>query len=227
MPTQPRRARDARDRHDAGARETAGLSLNRQGWSPPAEGRSFRGEWRAWVASECKDLLKRIRVFMLRRRYRDARLGKGFHVGRSVSIGAGFIAGDYVYIGPYSQIPPHVSIGHYSSLSAHVAIVGADHNYEPPGVPIVFAGRPPSRVTTIGSDVLVGHGAILMRGITIGNGAIVGAGAVVTKDVPAYAVMAGVPATILRYRFDAEGQAIHEAMLAAPTTRGMHPGPLG
>lgn len=181
----------------------------------------------ACVVNEIKSIVKAMRIrWLLRFRYRDAAVGTGFHVGRAVTIGAGLKAGDYVYIGPHSQLPPHVHIGHYSSLSARVAIVGGDHNFEPPGVPIVFAGRPPSRVTTIGSDVLVGHGAILIRGITIGHGAIVGAGAVVTKDVPPYAVVAGVPAKILRFRFDAAGQAIHEAMLAAPTKRGAYPGPL-
>lgn len=206
--------------------ETAS-ALKRRAWSPPYQDRSVSVEWRAFAMREWKDLLKQIRIgLLLRFRYRHARVGKSFHVGTAVSIGPGFVAGDYVYIGPHSQLPPHVYIGHYSSLSAHVAIVGADHNYDPPGVPIVFAGRPPSSLTTIGSDVLVGHGAILMRGITIGNGAIVGAGAVVTKDVPAYAVVAGVPAEVLRYRFDERGQAIHEAMLAQPTQRGEHPGPL-
>lgn len=206
--------------------ETA-YALKRRVWSLPCQDRSVLAEWRIFMMSEWKDLLKQIRIrLLLRFRFRNARVGKSFHVGASVSIGAGFVAGDYVYIGPHSQLPPQVHIGHYSSLSAHVAVVGADHNYDPPGVPIVFAGRPPSRITTIGSDVLIGHGAILMRGITIGNGAIVGAGAVVTKDVPAYAVVAGVPAKVLRYRFDERGQAIHEAMLAQPTQRGEHPGPL-
>lgn len=202
-------------------------AMKRRVWSLPIDGQEVRADWKSFVVSEGKDLLKQIRVwFLLRFRYRGARIGKSFHVGASVSIGTGLVAGDFVYIGQHSQLPPRVHIGHYSSLSAHVAIVGADHNYDPPGVPIVFAGRPPARITTIGSDVLIGHGAILLRGITIGNGAIVGAGAVVTKDVPAYAVVAGVPATVLRYRFDERGQAIHEAMLAQPTQRGEHPGPL-
>lgn len=202
-------------------------SLKKLPWTARTTSRLNGLDWLAFVGRECKEVLKRLRTWLLLRfRYRHARVGKSFHVGTSVSIGAGFVAGDYVYIGPHSQLPPQVHIGHYSSLSAHVAIVGADHNFDPPGVPIVFAGRPPSCITTIGSDVLIGHGAILMRGITIGNGAIVGAGAVVTKDVPAYAVVAGVPAKVLRYRFDERGQAIHEAMLAQPTQQGKHPGPL-
>jgi acetyltransferase-like isoleucine patch superfamily enzyme len=185
------------------------------------------GELSRVLLGEGKEVLKQIRAWVLVRfRYRGARVGRSFHVGQSVSIGPGFIAGDYVYIGPQSQLPPHVHIGNYSSLSARVAIVGSDHNYDSPGVPIVFSGRPPSCVTTIGADVLIGHGAVLLRGITIGNGAVVGAGAIVTKDVPPYAIVAGAPAKILRYRFDERERAIHEAMLAQPTKRGRHPGPL-
>jgi serine acetyltransferase len=54
----------------------------------------------------------------------------------------------------------------------------------------------------IGNDVWVGAGAVILPGIKIGHGAIIGAGAVVTKDVPDYAIVTGVPAKILRYRFD-------------------------
>jgi acetyltransferase-like isoleucine patch superfamily enzyme len=53
----------------------------------------------------------------------------------------------------------------------------------------------------IGSDVWTGHNVNVMPGVTIGDGVIVAAGAVVTKDVPAYAIVAGVPAEVKRYRF--------------------------
>lgn len=179
------------------------------------------------LVGEGKELLKQIRAWVLLRcRYRGARVGKSFHVGKAVRIGPGFVAGDFVYIGPHSQLPPRVYIGHYSSLSAYVSIVGSDHQYDKPGVPVVYSGRPPASVTTIGKDVLIGHGAILLRGISIGNGAVVGAGAIVTKDVPPYAIVVGVPAKVLRYRFDERERAIHEAMLAQPTKRGQQPGPL-
>ena len=52
----------------------------------------------------------------------------------------------------------------------------------------------------VGSDVWLGYGAVVLSGVTIGDGAIVGACSVVTSDVPAYAVVGGVPARILRYR---------------------------
>ena len=55
---------------------------------------------------------------------------------------------------------------------------------------------------SIGNDVWIGANAIILDGITISDGAIIGAGAVVTKDVPPYAIVGGVPAKIIRYRFD-------------------------
>lgn len=58
------------------------------------------------------------------------------------------------------------------------------------------------RITTIGNDVWIGHGAFIAAGVTIGHGAVVGAQAVVTKDVPPYAVVAGNPATLKRWRVD-------------------------
>lgn len=65
---------------------------------------------------------------------------------------------------------------------------------------------PPTRakITRIGNDVWIGHGAYINAGVTIGDGAIVAANAVVSKDVPAYAVVAGNPAVIKKYRLPPE-----------------------
>ena len=56
----------------------------------------------------------------------------------------------------------------------------------------------------IGNDVWIGSHALILGGVKIGDGAVIGAGAVVTKDVPPYAVVGGVPARIIKYRFSQE-----------------------
>lgn len=124
-------------------------------------------------------------------------------------------AGPYVFIGRNCTIAPRVTIDRYTMLASNVAIVGGDHDWTSPGVPIQFSGRPPQLDTTLGADVWLGHGVTVMRGVTIGDGAVVGAGAVVTKDVPAYEIWAGVPAAKIGQRYAQEKErAVHEAMLA-------------
>ena len=59
-----------------------------------------------------------------------------------------------------------------------------------------------TRPVIIGNDVWIGRNAIIMDGVEIGSGAVVASGAIVTKDVPPYAIVGGVPAKVIRYRFD-------------------------
>ena len=74
-----------------------------------------------------------------------------------------------------------------------------------------FFAQRQSRRTVIGPDTWIGHGAIIKPDVTIGAGSVIAAGAVVTKDVPPYMIMAGIPAVPLRARF---ARAVADRMLA-------------
>jgi acetyltransferase-like isoleucine patch superfamily enzyme len=99
-------------------------------------------------------------------------------------------------------------------FGADVSIVGADHRFDLAGTPMIFSGRPDLPETVIEDDVWLGGRSILMAGITVGRGSIIAAGSVVTRDVPPYSIMAGVPARLLRKRFDsAADERKHDEML--------------
>jgi acetyltransferase-like isoleucine patch superfamily enzyme len=154
------------------------------------------------------------------------------HVDRSAYVFSGsgisndFVLGPYSFVGPRASICPGVRAGAYVMLGPEVLIVGRDHNVDTPGVPIIFSGRPPHMETIINDDVWIGARATVIAGITIGRGAIVGASALVTKDVPPYAIVVGVPARIMRFRFDDNEQHIHDAMLQGPRFLGKFCEPL-
>lgn len=107
------------------------------------------------------------------------------------------------------------SIGSFTSIANGVVLGGARHPMEWVSTsPVFYAGRdsvkakfaehkltPPAGVR-IGHDVWIGRSAIVLAGVTVGDGSVIGAGSVVTKDVPPYAIVAGNPARLIRYRFD-------------------------
>lgn len=144
-------------------------------------------------------------------------LHPGSHISRDLRIG------DFSSIGPGCRIGPKVDLKRYVMLAPRVALVGADHFYDKPGVPIVFAGRPPLASTVIEDDVWVGYGAVILAGVRIGRGAIIAAGAVVTKEVPAYEIWGGIPAKKLGERFDPDERMVHDHMLAQPAREGTWP----
>ncbi|MBA7584861.1 Maltose O-acetyltransferase [subsurface metagenome] len=92
-----------------------------------------------------------------------------------------------------------IKIGHRSMIGHGSQIITAGHNIPPKRAPMRFTGAYLKEVV-IENDVWLGAGVIVLPGVTIGEGAIVGAGAVVTKDIPPFAVVAGVPAEIIRMR---------------------------
>lgn len=141
----------------------------------------------------------------------NAKLGVKVGIAPNVVINGGVVLGDYSYVNMGAilfsgSIGRFCSIAHYSQIGAeqhparHIStspsiygrgnVVGAD-------IVVDEFPCPPA----IGSDVWIGSSAIVLQGVTIGHGAIVAAGAVVTKDVPPFAIVGGVPATQIGHRF--------------------------
>ncbi|GAO31477.1 CatB-related O-acetyltransferase [Geofilum rubicundum] len=125
----------------------------------------------------------------------------------NINIGYGSYGGCFAS----QNIPGGVDFGNYCSIAPNIRIFRANHPqnsftthpllYNPVVgyAPRDMVSRPP---LTIGHDVWIGELAIVLPSVNqIGNGAIVGAGSVVTKDVPAYAIVAGNPAKLIRMRF--------------------------
>ncbi|WP_140368074.1 acyltransferase, partial [Vibrio parahaemolyticus] len=92
------------------------------------------------------------------------------------------------------------TIGNNVMIAPNVAILSSTHSYERLDIPMVdqedVFGLPP----VIEDDVWIGRNVVIKHGITIGKGAIVGACSLVTKDVPSYAIVGGVPAKVIKYR---------------------------
>lgn len=123
--------------------------------------------------------------------------------------------GDYTYIGPNSNIK-NTTIGRFCSIGPNFTCgVGIHPTDMLSTSPVFYSTRKQCGVSftskdkckehenvIIGNDVFVGVNVTLLSGVAIGDGAIVAAGAVVTKDVPPYAIVGGVPAKIIKYRFD-------------------------
>jgi acetyltransferase-like isoleucine patch superfamily enzyme len=130
------------------------------------------GRW-SWVGHGCK-----IRV----------------HEG-NVSIGAKTVLGQECTISAFQ----HVSIGRECVVADRVMLIDFDHGMVEVERPIRLQGIY-KRDVRVGNNVWIGYGACILRGVTVGDNAVIGTGAVVTRDVPANAVVGGVPARVIRMR---------------------------
>lgn len=126
----------------------------------------------------------------------------------------GVTMGRYSYMGKNNSVT-NADIGSFCSIASYCAIGGGAHDLSAVSTSPVFQegrnifgvnlGHLKSEINknvVIGNDVWIGENVFINDGITIGNGAVIGAHSVVTHDVPDYAVVAGAPARVIRYRFD-------------------------
>lgn len=140
------------------------------------------------------------------------------HRGASVR---GTQIGRYTYVGPNSNVHD-AKIGNFTSIGENVRIITASHptsEYVSTS-PALFSTRGQtvrafvendqySEIleldgwsAIVGNDVWIGDNVLIKGGVRIGDGAVLAMGAVVTKDVPPYAIVGGVPAKIIKYRFE-------------------------
>src|SRR5215217_1050896 len=107
--------------------------------------------------------------------------------------------GAHTTVNPYAMISGKVRCGDGVRIASHVSIVGFNHGFDDPNVPI-HTQKHESLGITIEDDVWIGANAVVLDGVTVGKGAVIAAGAVVSRNVPPLAIVGGVPARIVRYR---------------------------
>jgi acetyltransferase-like isoleucine patch superfamily enzyme len=112
-----------------------------------------------------------------------------------ISIGAKSVLGQECTISAYR----HVSIGRECVIADRVMLIDFDHGMVEVDRPIRLQGIY-KRDVRVGNNVWIGYGACILRGVTVGDNAVIGTNAVVTRDVPENAVVAGVPARVIRMR---------------------------
>lgn len=130
--------------------------------------------------------------------------------------------GNSIYIGPGALLmatsESHIYIKDKVLIGPKVSIIAGDHSTHIKGK-LMFDYKVEDKLSIddqpviIENDVWIGVGAIILKGITINRGSIIAAGALITKDVPPYSIVGGVPAKLLKFRWNPQEILLHESMI--------------
>ena len=147
---------------------------------------------------------------------RNAKLGRFTEIKERVAFSDAEL-GDYSYVERQAEVI-YAKIGKFCCIAANTRINALEHPLERVSqhkmtyraneyflgakLDSEFRARRQGTLVETGNDVWIGHGAIIKPGVKIGHGAVVAAGAIVTRDVLPYAIVAGVPAKFMRWRFE-------------------------
>lgn len=126
--------------------------------------------------------------------------GKNVNVEKNAVFSSKITLGDNSGIGIRASISGKTHIGNNVMMGPDCIIYTRNHEFSRTDIPMCEQGFQEEKPVYIGDDVWIGGRVIILPGVKIGTGAIIGAGSVVTKDVPDYAIVAGNPAMVKKYR---------------------------
>lgn len=126
--------------------------------------------------------------------------GKNVNFERGAKFNPELSIGDNSGVGMDCELSGRIVIGNDVMMGPHCIMRTYSHAHDRLDIPMNQQGFEPERVMHIGDDVWIGTSVIILPGVNIGSHCIIGAGSVVTKDVPDYAIVGGVPAKIIRMR---------------------------
>lgn len=130
-----------------------------------------------------------------------SKVGEDVNVERMADIASNKLKiGNHSGIGVRAYLQGDITIGDYVMMAPDVSIFTTNHNTERTDIPMCQQGNAAEKPVVIGNDVWIGTRATIMGGVTVGDHSIIAAGAVVTKNVPEYAIVGGVPAKVIKYR---------------------------
>ena len=140
---------------------------------------------------------KKIRAFLVRNFIEYC--GDDIQVETGAILSPTIQVGNRCLIGEHCRIRGKVIIGDDVLFAQNVNVIAFNHNFERDDIPIRVQGESFGSIT-IGNDVWLGINSTILNDVTVGNHAIIGVGSVVTKNVPEWAIVGGVPANVIKYR---------------------------